>query len=129
MDIEKLGRFRNFMMPIIIQIPIWAQAYKVENEEIERQILLAHAWAENNPKRAPKKDMLRYLNNWMSIADVKGSMRRGVSAPIKRAPEPEPDMTPEEMHEITLRNMPPRHIVTTKIIPVTASYIEIKVDK
>lgn len=73
--------------------------------EIHRQILMAHAWADNNPGRAPRKDIMRYLNNWMQIADRKGSMRRGPKAPAAIKKDEEPDMSYEEARAIRIKNM------------------------
>lgn len=105
MTFERLNRFHGFQLQIVCQIPLWAQGYKVEPDEIERQILLAHGWAENNPKRAPKSAVMRYLNGWMSLADRKGSMRRVERRLKPREPEPEPDMSYEDMVAIRKRNM------------------------
>lgn len=108
MDFEKLPRFKGFQLDIHCQIPVWADAYRVEQTEIERQIDMAHVWAVNNPKRAPRKDIMRYLNNWMALAEQKGSMRRQDrrSGQDRRVvnPDPEPDMSYEEMVEIRKRN-------------------------
>lgn len=114
LDFDKLTRFQGFQMQIMTQIPIWSEAYKVEREEIERQILLAHGWLINNPQKRPKKLIMRYLSNWMSIADRKGSMRRAVEKVVPKATEAESDMTFEEMQEIRRRNFPQRHTAAFK---------------
>ena len=76
MDFEKLPRFKRETIGIVCRVTEWANLFGVEMEEIERQIMLAHGWADNNPKKAPKKNILRYLYNWMLIADRKGSLRK-----------------------------------------------------
>lgn len=104
LNFDILSRFSNYQFQIVCQIPIWASCYKAEPEEIERQILIAHAWCENNPGKAPRKNVMRFLNNWMSLADRKSTMRR-TSKPVIRAPDPEPDMSFEEMVAIREKNM------------------------
>jgi len=99
-----LPRFKNDQFEIITRIPEWARAFQVEPREIERQIGIAHAWINNNPKKGPKKSVMRFLNNWMSIADRKQSLRRNYREAPKIV-DVEPDMTFEEMVEIRRRNM------------------------
>jgi hypothetical protein len=104
-DYYLLPRFREFQVKIAHAMQDWHVAFGVDLKEIERQVRIAHAWCDNNPRRAPKKDIPRFLNNWMQIADRKGSLKK-MSAPIApRAPEVETDMSYEEMVEIRKRNM------------------------
>lgn len=75
MNFDKLPRFKMEALAIVCKIPEWADdVFKVNAEEIERQIHLAHGWADANPKKAPKKNIIRYLYNWLLIAQRKGSL-------------------------------------------------------
>jgi hypothetical protein len=75
MNFEKLPRFQGESLGIVCKVPEWADLiFKVGLEEIERQIHLAHGWADANPRKAPKKNMVRYLYNWLLIAQRKGSL-------------------------------------------------------
>ncbi len=74
MDFNYLPRFKPFQFVIVTRVQDWARVYGVPSEEIERQIGIAHSWCQNNRQKAPKKDIMRFLNNWMSIASRKGSL-------------------------------------------------------
>ena len=74
MNFDCMPRFKAFQFEIVTRVPDWARVYQVPSDAIERQIGIAHEWARNNPKRAPKKDILRYLHNWMAIAHRSGSL-------------------------------------------------------
>jgi hypothetical protein len=102
-DFEKLPRFKTQSMQILSLVPQWAHAYQVPEDAIVAQIYTAHAWADSNPKKAPKKMMTRFLWSWMGQAKRYGNLRvKEVVQP--RAPEPEPEMTFEEMQEIRRQN-------------------------
>jgi|SRR6266403_3648353 len=105
MDFSYLQKFKSFQFEIVTRIPDWARVYQVPEEEIERQIGIAHAWWVNNPKRGPKKDIMRYLHNFFAIAERKGSMRAYPKDRAYKEPAPAPDMTYDEMVEIRKRNM------------------------
>lgn len=105
MNMNDLPRFKSFHFLITCQVPVWAKAFGVEENEIERQIGIAHAWADNNPKKAPKRDVMRYLQNWMQIAEREGSLRRGAKSVLYKDDAKDGDMTPEEMQEIRRRNL------------------------
>lgn len=105
-DFEKLPRFKPFAMTIMTLVPQWADAYEVPRDAIVNQIYIAHAWADSNPKKSPKKNMPRFLFSWMASAKRYGNLRTPQKPPAPRAPEPERDMTVEEMREIRRRNMP-----------------------
>jgi len=109
LDFEKLPRFKNEASRIVALIPEWANAYEVPSQVIIRQLGFAHGWIGSNPKRAPKHDVVRFLNNWMRKAHEFGNLT--VDKPQKAAAlpqEPEPDMTFEEMVAIRRRNFPQR---------------------
>lgn len=74
LDLESLKRFRDHKFKIFNMIPEWAKAYGVPEAAILRQIPFAHAWCNANPTKAPKKDPVRFLNNWLRIAQRMGSL-------------------------------------------------------
>ena len=74
LDLESLNRFRDFKFQILKLIPEWAQVYQVSQEAVMRQIQWAHAWCNANPRKAPKKDPVRFLGNWMRIAKQMGTL-------------------------------------------------------
>lgn len=105
-DFQKLPKFRPSATKIIPLIPEWAQAYDVPVLAIEKQLAWAHGWILSNPKKAPKKDFVRFLFNWMRKAKEFGNLV--VNDPrdtTPRAPDPEPDMSIEEMIAIRKQNM------------------------
>jgi hypothetical protein len=105
-DFNYLPKFKSFQFEIVTQIPDWARVYQVPEAEIERQIGIAHVWWQNNPKRGPKKDIMRYLHNWMAIAERKGSLMHLTPQKAKKHLENiVEDMTVEEMKEIRKKNM------------------------
>ena len=87
-DFSQAPRFKPFQFQIVTLVPEWARAFEVEPAAIERQIPIAHVWMVSNPKKAPKKDMIRFLNNWMRIAKKMGSL---VKAPPPLYQEKPPD--------------------------------------
>jgi hypothetical protein len=93
-------------MQILTLVPQWAEAHQVPREAIVNQIYIAHVWADSNPKKAPKKNMTRYLDSWMKQAKKYGNLRVPPPPSVPRPPDPEGDMTVEEMREIRRRNMP-----------------------
>lgn len=103
-DFDKFARFRGFQMQIVCRIPEWVDIFDVPQGEIERQLALAHGWADNNPKKAPKTNMMRYLYNWLLIAQRKGSL---LKKPRENWSEEKTsdEMSFEEMREIRRRNM------------------------
>ncbi len=92
-------------MQIWALVPQWAHAYQVAQDAIVGQIYTAHAWCDSNPKKAPKRLFTRFLWAWMGQAKRYGNLKSKPAPQIPRAPEPEPDMTIEEMRAIRERNM------------------------
>lgn len=104
-DFNQLPRFKSDQFGIVSKIPNWAFTFAVEREDVERQIMFAHGWCENNPKKAPKKNVMRFLYNWMLIANRKGSLvPKREDRKYKELPVEE-DMTFEEMQAIRKKNM------------------------
>jgi hypothetical protein len=102
-DLSAAPKFQESLVEITQKIPQWAETFKVEYQEIERQIGFAVGWALINPRKAPKKNVMRFLFNWFLIADRKGSMRRTAKV-APREPDPEPDMSIAEMIAIRKKN-------------------------
>jgi hypothetical protein len=107
MDFEKLPRFKMNALEIVCKVPEWSEIFKVEPQEIERQIGWAHGWCDCNKARAPKRNVMRFIYNWLCIAQRKGSFLKQPRKNFKEA-DWTPDMTFEEMVEIRRRNMPQR---------------------
>lgn len=74
LDFEILPRFKKQSVSIFQMIPVWAKAFQVDEMAIMRQIPIAHAWADSNSKKAPKKNMIRFLFNWMTRAQKFGNL-------------------------------------------------------
>lgn len=106
LDFSSMPRFEKQKFQIFNLVEEWASAYGVDSAAILRQIPIAHAWCNANPKRAPKHDVARFLYNWMGIAKRKGTLV--VKEPDRRYKEtlPEPDMTAEDLREIRRQNFP-----------------------
>ena len=97
-------RFKEHSFRIVSLIPEWARAYQVPEQAILRQLSYAHAWINANPRKAPKRDPVRFLFNWMRLAQKYGNLK--VPEPSKKVqPEKEPDMSFEEMVSIRKRNL------------------------
>ncbi len=107
LDFRTLHRFKVSALMIISLIPEWANAYQVPEDAIKGQIYTAHAWCNSNPKKAPKKQITRFLWSWMGAAKRYGNLKTPEAVQRKvLEPLPEPDMTFEQMQEITRQNMP-----------------------
>lgn len=93
-------------MKIVELIPEWAEAHEVKHDAIVNQIYIAHAWCNSNPKKAPKKNPVRFLWSWMAAAKRYGNLKSPVPATAKQ-PEviPPEDMSFEEMVAIRKMNM------------------------
>ena len=97
LDLETLPRFKKFSFEIINLIPEWAKAYEVETVAIMRQIPIAHAWCNANPKKAPKRDPVRFLHNWMRLAKKMGNLVTAQPNRLFREQAPEDEvMTGED---------------------------------
>ena len=103
LEMESLKRFRDFKYQITALLSEWAQAYEVSESAIERQISIAHAWCNANPKKAPKKDPVRFLHNWMRIAKKMGNLVTKRSS--YQESKSNEDMSFEEMVAIRKSNM------------------------
>lgn len=63
-------------MQIVLLIDEWARAYDVPRSEIIRQLPWAHGWCVTNPKKAPKKNVVRFLFNWLRKANQMGNLKK-----------------------------------------------------
>lgn len=106
LEFDKLPRFQKDSMKIFGLIPQWAHAHQVPEPAIISQLYIAHAWCDSNPKKAPKKQVTRFLWSWMAQAKRYNNLKTPQKA-IPKAPEvlPEADMTIEEMKAIRMQNM------------------------
>jgi hypothetical protein len=106
LDFNRLPKFRTFQMQILAMVPEWAMAYDVPEAEILRQIPWAHGWILSNPRKAPKKDMVRFLFNWMRKSHQMGTLRKHrPPEQLHHAIEPDAPLTQEEllaMHKQTI---------------------------
>ena len=111
LDFVKMPRFQKHSMKIWQLIPQWAHAHQVPEEAVIHQLYIAHAWADSNPKKAPKKDPVRFLWSWMAQAKRYGNLK-APQRPTIKLPEPEPnyDMTVDEMIAIRQANMRRGHV-------------------
>jgi hypothetical protein len=75
LDFNQLPRFNSQAFRITSLLSEWAVAYEVHYLDIERQIRIAHAWCDANKRKAPKKDPVRFLFNWMRKAKEYGNLK------------------------------------------------------
>ncbi len=100
-----MPKFKNSRFEILTLIPEWAHAYQVPEEAIADQLAWAHGWIASNPRKAPKRNVVRFIFNWLRKAKEYGNLRvRGRVA--TRPAEAEGDMTVDEMIAIRKRNFP-----------------------
>ena len=104
LDFSLMTKFKPFQFEIVTRTPEWARTFEVDVSEIERQIGYAYGWIMNNPKKAPKKNIMRYLYNWMLIARRKGSLRKRPVENFKDTTVNE-DLSIDEMIAIRKHNM------------------------
>jgi hypothetical protein len=78
---------------IDLLITEWKKAYPTV--DIENQIQWAHCWLLSNPKNM-KKDLIRFLNNWMKGEERRNLERRGVDRRAAALPPPQRYDVPEE---------------------------------
>lgn len=93
-----------YSLEIMALIDTWARAYRVPREAIIRQIPIAFAWSKSNKNKAPKKNVIRFLFNFMRKAQEFGNLR----VPPAAGPQPkdlETDLTYEEAVAIRKQNM------------------------
>lgn len=106
LDFTLMARFKDHEYDIRKQIAVWAYAFKVDNEAIERQVGFAYAWYVANPKKFPKKYVNRALNSWMKNAYRYGNLVKKRENYIEKPVEE--DMSLEELQAIRERNFPRR---------------------
>lgn len=110
LDFDKLPRFKNEQFRIFEMIPRWAEAFETSEKAVIRQLSWAHGWLDCNPRRAPRSNLMRFLWNWMRTAKKMGNLVESqLELKANQIPEPEADMTVEEMIEIRKKNMCKTH--------------------
>lgn len=75
MNFVSLPRFEKHQIKILELIPKWEMLYQCPRSTIENQIITSHVWCDANAERAPKKQVTRFLNSWMSIANRMGHLK------------------------------------------------------
>jgi hypothetical protein len=106
LNFDKLPRFKIDAMKVWSLVPQWAHAHQVSEEAIIYQLYTAHAWCDSNPKRAPKKQVARFLWSWMGQAKRYGNLKvKPVESLKPKEYEENRDMTYEEMVAIRQQNM------------------------
>jgi hypothetical protein len=103
LDFRQMPKWMPEALEIQALIDTWARSYEVPREAIIRQIGLAYAWAQSNKKRAPKKQVTRFLNNWMRLAQKHGNLVKEHKNYEEKVVQE--DMTFEEMQEIRRKNL------------------------
>jgi hypothetical protein len=96
LDFNRMPRFKANAFEIFKMIPLWAGAFEVSQESILRQIPIAHAWADSNPSRAPRKNIIRFLFNWLTKAQKYGNLSAVRSSYKEHKPREEEIMTGED---------------------------------
>lgn len=91
--------FKPQAYKIIQLIPVWAQAYQVDEQAIIKQIPIAYAWCVANKEKAPKKNYARFLNVWMGNAKKFGNLVVSQNKPLykENLPPPEELLTFEDI--------------------------------
>lgn len=91
-------------LEIMTSIDDWAKAHQVPREAIIRQIPIAYMWTRSNKKRAPKKNIMRFLDNWFKRAKEHHNLTS--QQPVHKYVDnvPEEDMSIDEMIAIRKRN-------------------------
>lgn len=105
LNFEKLPRFKRESMAIWSLIAQWAYAHQVDEQAIIAQLYTAHAWCDSNPKKAPKKQVTRFLWSWMNAAKRYGNLKTPVKIVPKVVVDPNYEMTIDEMIAIRKQNM------------------------
>lgn len=105
LNFHQMPKWMPEALQIQMMIDVWARGYDVPREAVIRQIPIAYAWAQSNPKKAPRKNILRYLNTFMRKAQEFGNLKVPAPRPAALPTDLAVDMTPEEMVEIRKKNM------------------------
>ncbi len=110
LDFRQMPEWMPDALEIQALVNTWARAYDVSPEAIKRQIPIAYGWAVSNKNKAPKKNVIRYLFNFMRKAKEFGNL---VEKSIDRTYHetlPEEEMSVEEMKAIREKNMGNFHV-------------------
>ena len=106
LDFREFPKWMPNSLEIMALVDVWAKAHEVSRGAIIRQISIAYAWTQANPKKAPKRLIARFLHSWMAQAKRYGNLKVKAEPWKPSAPEPECEMTIEEMRAIRRKNMP-----------------------
>lgn len=91
LDFDSMPEFKKHAYKVITLIPVWAKAYEVDEKAIVKQIPIAYAWTLANKEKSPKKDIPRFLNNWMSLAKKYGNLVVTPNKPLYQEKRPAND--------------------------------------
>lgn len=105
LNFQQMPKWIPEALEIQALVETWARAYEVPREAIIRQIPIAYAWAMSNKNKAPKKNIIRYLFNFMRKAKEFGNLTVAPKSQIYKEEIVEEDMTIEEMRKIREENM------------------------
>lgn len=105
LDFRTLPNWMPDALEIMALVETWAKAYEVPREAIIRQIPIAYAWAQSNKKKAPRKNVVRFLFSWMKQAKKWGNLRVPEVKKPKVEEQANYDMSVEEMIAIRKANM------------------------
>lgn len=105
LDFRAMPKWMPEALEIQALIDTWAWAYQVPREAIIRQIPIAYAWAQSNKNKAPKKNVIRYLFNFMRKANEFGNLKIREPEKTYKEAHPEEDMSVDEMISIRKQNM------------------------
>lgn len=88
-----------FKLPLLVST--WKFAYPTV--DIKSQLAWSHAWLVSNPKRM-KKDLVRFLNNWMKSTEIE-NRRKGITASKPKPTVKAPDYSKIKEEEIVTGDM------------------------
>ena len=102
LNLDQMPEFKAHSFKIMEMIPIWARTYQVDEQAIEKQIPIAYAWTKANPEKAPKKQIVRFLNNWMALAKKFDNLKPSINKPLYKEEKPPEDevMTGEDFRKM-----------------------------
>ena len=105
LDFRLMPKWMPEALEIQALIETWARAYDVPREAIIRQIPIAYAWCMSNKNKQPKKNVIRFLFNFMRKAKEFGNLTVAPKQNLYKEEKTDDDMTIEEMQEIRRRNL------------------------
>lgn len=96
LNFDSMPLFKPHAYKIFKLIPQWAMAYGVSEKAIIKQIPIAHAWIQSNPGKGPKKQVTRFLFNWMRRAKEFGNLKEDSNFKAYVEERPKDEDLPDE---------------------------------